>query len=157
MPWWPVLCRRMSSRVRMSLSCARAYPPRSVEATGGSRRGGGSSSGRWNLPATSDVEGAEGGSMAERTGREPIVVVGAGLAGLAAAALLGRAGRKVVVLERSPEVGGRGVTHTEQGFRWNLGAHALYRGGPGMAGLRDLGPKPAGGMPATAGGRRRME
>lgn len=90
--------------------------------------------------------------MAERTGRTPVVVVGGGLAGLAAAAVLGRAGRRVVLCERAHTPGGRATTHVERGYAWNLGAHALYRSGPGMALLRGLGITPRGGIPSQSGG-----
>lgn len=90
--------------------------------------------------------------MSERAGRTDVVVVGAGLGGLAAAALLARAGRSVVVLERSSTIGGRAVTHREEGFLFNVGPHALYRRGAGMEVLRDLGVEPRGGVPNAAGG-----
>ncbi|HZI46559.1 MAG TPA: FAD-dependent oxidoreductase, partial [Pyrinomonadaceae bacterium] len=47
-------------------------------------------------------------------GQDPIVVIGAGAAGLAAARELTRAGRDVVVLEARERVGGRVLTHREQ-------------------------------------------
>jgi monoamine oxidase len=43
-----------------------------------------------------------------------------------AAALLARHGQRVAVFERSGAVGGRAVTHLENGFRLNLGPHAWY-------------------------------
>ena len=46
-----------------------------------------------------------------------VVVVGAGLAGLACARTLERAGLEVTVLERSGAVGGRVQTETVDGFR----------------------------------------
>jgi phytoene dehydrogenase-like protein len=75
------------------------------------------------------------------------VVVGAGLSGLAAAAYLGRAGRSVVVLERASAVGGNARTREQDGFFFNLGAHALYSGGAGMSVLRELDVPVAGGIP----------
>ena len=44
------------------------------------------------------------------------VVVGAGLAGLAAALTLHRAGREVLILERDESVGGRVRTDLEDGY-----------------------------------------
>jgi glycine/D-amino acid oxidase-like deaminating enzyme len=80
----------------------------------------------------------------------PVVVVGAGLAGLAAAATAARAGAPVLVLEaRSP--GGRARTDVQEGFRLNRGPHALYRGGAGRAVLGRLEIRPAGHMPSPRG------
>ena len=47
-------------------------------------------------------------------GQDPIVVIGAGAAGLAAARELTRAGREVVILEARERVGGRVFTHRER-------------------------------------------
>ena len=80
-----------------------------------------------------------------------VIVVGGGLAGLAAAAYLGRANRSVIVLERSSHVGGRAVTQTQGDFRFNLGPHALYKEGRGATILRELDVPFGGGMPPTEG------
>lgn len=89
--------------------------------------------------------------MRDRDRRADVVVVGGGLAGLAAAAYLAKAGRVVALMERSPSVGGRAITHVEKGFHLNLGPHALYQG-RGAAVLRELGVQFHGGMPATSRG-----
>ena len=81
-----------------------------------------------------------------------VVLVGGGLAGLAAAACLARKGQQVVVVEKGDAVGGRARTRTLDGFSFNLGAHALYRAGKGAAVLRELGVEPEGGVPAGEGG-----
>ena len=80
-----------------------------------------------------------------------VAVIGAGLAGLTAAAYSARGGRRVAVFERAAEPGGRAATSTEDGFAFNLGPHALFRNGPAMAALRDLGVPIEGGIPNPAG------
>jgi phytoene dehydrogenase-like protein len=75
------------------------------------------------------------------------VVVGGGLAGLAAATYLARGGADVVLLERSPEIGGRAISDVHDGFFLNRGVHALYSGGPASAVLRELGVRYASGVP----------
>ena len=80
-----------------------------------------------------------------------MVVVGGGLAGLAAATVAARAGCKVVVLEARSGPGGRARTATRGGYLLNEGAHALYRGGEAMPILRQLGVEPDGGIPPTKG------
>jgi phytoene dehydrogenase-like protein len=79
------------------------------------------------------------------------VVVGGGLAGLAAAAYLGRAGRRVAVLEGAAAPGGRARSAARDGFTLNLGPHALYRAGAGARVLRELGVPYAGAAPKARG------
>jgi phytoene dehydrogenase-like protein len=79
-----------------------------------------------------------------------VVVVGGGLGGLAAATFLGQAGRRVTLLERAPTLGGRAATHAHEGFRFNLGPHALYKGGQAQAVLRALGVSWSGSVPVNA-------
>jgi phytoene dehydrogenase-like protein len=66
-------------------------------------------------------------------------IIGGGIAGLTAAALLSKAGKTVSVFERSGHVGGRAQTQTVDGFHFNLGPHALYRGGHASRTLSELG------------------
>ena len=81
-----------------------------------------------------------------------LVVIGGGLGGLTAAALAAKAGLSVVVLEKATGPGGRAATTEKHGFALNLGAHALYRGGPAMAALDALGVAYPGREPPVAGG-----
>jgi phytoene dehydrogenase-like protein len=59
-----------------------------------------------------------------------VVIVGAGLAGLACARTLSAAGRSVVVLEASDGVGGRVRTDVVDGFRLDRGFQILLTGYP---------------------------
>lgn len=60
------------------------------------------------------------------------VVLGAGLAGLSAGALLSRAGRKVRVIEKDPVPGGLARTVRQDGFSFDLGGHRFLTGNPGV-------------------------
>lgn len=68
-----------------------------------------------------------------------IIVIGAGLGGLACAALLARSGARVRVLDGAHKPGGRARSRLQDGFTLNVGPHALYRKGPAEQVLRDLG------------------
>jgi phytoene dehydrogenase-like protein len=80
-----------------------------------------------------------------------VVVIGGGLSGLAAATYLARAGRSVRLFEQARELGGRARTQRRGDFLFNLGPHAIYRGGRGVEVLRELGIPYTGRMPGTAG------
>jgi protoporphyrinogen oxidase len=67
-----------------------------------------------------------------------VVVVGAGLAGLTCARELERAGRDVVVLEKSDAVGGRVRTDVVDGFRCDRGFQLLNPAYPALEQLVDL-------------------
>jgi phytoene dehydrogenase-like protein len=85
------------------------------------------------------------------TSSSPIVVVGGGLSGLVAAATLAKAGEAVVVLEKS-SLGGRAATRDRSGYYFNLGPHALYRGGELRRTLKTLGVEVRGTVPGGNGG-----
>jgi phytoene dehydrogenase-like protein len=86
-----------------------------------------------------------------------VLVVGAGLAGLAAGATAARAGSATLVLDAHLP-GGRARVTKKNGFVFNRGSHALYKGAEGWEVLRSLGIEPLGGSPplgryqALAGG-----
>lgn len=61
-----------------------------------------------------------------------VVIVGGGVAGLATGALVARAGRQPIVLEKGNQLGGRAYTYVDQGFTLNYGAHAMYRPHSGL-------------------------
>lgn len=86
------------------------------------------------------------------------VVVGAGLAGLAAAARLERAGLDVLVLEAADRIGGRMDAPVHEGFRLDHGAHLLDTSYPELAratGLAELRLRPlAPGVLVHRAGRR---
>ena len=82
-----------------------------------------------------------------------VIVVGAGIAGLTAAAFVARGGRSVQVIEARNQPGGQARSDDRDGFALNLGPHALYNGGAGFAVLRELGIGVNGSSPAPANGR----
>ena len=76
-----------------------------------------------------------------------VIVVGGGLAGLAAATYLARAGRTVTLFEQAAEVGGRARTQRKDDFLFNEGPHAVYVAGVGAEVYRELGVRYSGGSP----------
>ncbi len=73
-----------------------------------------------------------------------VLVIGAGVAGLAAARTLAAANRSVLVVEARERIGGRAVTDTTFGFPVDLGAQWIEgaRSNPAGAILRDLNARP---------------
>ena len=92
-------------------------------------------------------------STTEKTPRHAdLIVVGGGLAGLSAAALVAREGRSVVVVERASHLGGRAATHVRQGIHFNVGPHALYCQGHAFRLFKSLRVPFAGRFPDAGGG-----
>ena len=60
-----------------------------------------------------------------------VAVIGAGAARLTAGALLAQAGKRVLVVERSLYLGGRGMVVPDEGSKLNVGRHLA-----GFAGSR---------------------
>lgn len=81
-----------------------------------------------------------------------VIVIGGGLAGLTTATFLARDGKRVRLFEQSRTLGGRARTSRQQGFYFNMGPHALYRGGRGIEVLNELGINPRGSVPPVSGG-----
>jgi len=77
----------------------------------------------------------------------PVTIVGGGLSGLSAAAILARAGHAVTLFEKANAPGGRAMTKHHSTFSFNLGAHALALGGPGEKLLSELGVQYSGSPP----------
>jgi phytoene dehydrogenase-like protein len=62
------------------------------------------------------------------------IVIGAGSAGMSAAALLAHSGRKVMVLEAAGMIGGRALSYrNEKGYVWEYGAHSHRLAHKGIA------------------------
>ncbi|UJF35445.1 phytoene desaturase family protein [Paenibacillus hexagrammi] len=74
-----------------------------------------------------------------------VVIIGAGIAGLTASIYLARAGRRVLVLEKGDQWGGRAVSTELAASRVNLGAHALNKSALPI--LQEVGVIPAGASP----------
>jgi protoporphyrinogen oxidase len=64
--------------------------------------------------------------------RGPVVVLGGGVAGLAAAYYLGRAGFPVTLVEKAPVLGGLCASFQSHGFTLDHGPHKLYSVVPGI-------------------------
>jgi protoporphyrinogen oxidase len=62
----------------------------------------------------------------EITEDHPVVVLGAGPAGLTAGYLLAKQGKPVIVLESTDQVGGIARTQVRDGYRFDLGGHRFF-------------------------------
>ncbi len=85
--------------------------------------------------------------MTDTLMQSPVIIVGGGLSGLSAAAILARAGRPVTVFEKAGAPGGYARTKQHGAFSFNQGAHALYLGGAGEQLLNELGVRFSGAIP----------
>ncbi len=73
--------------------------------------------------------------------KSDVIIIGGGVAGLAAGALLAKRGVRAVVLEKGNQPGGRAYAYKEKGFTLNYGPHGMYRPYSGVLGrvMRKLG------------------
>ncbi|HEY7955435.1 MAG TPA: NAD(P)/FAD-dependent oxidoreductase [Polyangia bacterium] len=75
--------------------------------------------------------------------RRDVVVIGSGIGGSAAAALLAKAGLRTLLVEKNPRIGGSCGWYDKRGFRVDYGTHLFTRGerGPLGVALRRLGAR----------------
>jgi len=73
------------------------------------------------------------------TGNQKIVIVGAGMAGLTAAAYLTRENYNVLLLDKNNRIGGLVNTFTQDGFSFDAGPRAFVNSGIVQPMLKDLG------------------
>jgi phytoene dehydrogenase-like protein len=71
----------------------------------------------------------------EKVSKHDVVVIGAGVAGLCAGAILAQSGKRVLVLERQKQVGGRIAEIQHEGFTIQLGGHIIEDTGSGLGKL----------------------
>jgi glycine/D-amino acid oxidase-like deaminating enzyme len=95
------------------------------------------------------------GEEVEAMEQYDVVVVGGGIAGLTAAASAAGGSRSVLLVDTTA-AGGRAATDQVGRFRFNRGAHALYRTGPGRPVLDRLGVEVSGVSPPLKGARGRL-
>ena len=62
---------------------------------------------------------------------KPIVIVGAGLGGMAAGVALAQQGHRVILLEKEPQLGGYAVAYARKGFSFDVALHVVPAGAAG--------------------------
>ena len=80
-----------------------------------------------------------------------VAIIGGGLAGLTAAAVVAESGKRPVIYERHQTLGGDARSSVHECFTFNQGPHALYRGGAAERIFGELGVAIRGGVPPVKG------
>ena len=60
------------------------------------------------------------------SGKQKVLIIGGGLAGLSAGVLLRRKNFDVTIIEKSNELGGLAITRKDGNFKWDLGPHNIH-------------------------------
>ncbi|WP_167568687.1 FAD-dependent oxidoreductase [Brevibacillus migulae] len=81
--------------------------------------------------------------------RFEVAIIGGGIAGLVASIELAQAGKSVVLFEKSSQLGGRAISVKKNGAVFDLGSHAIIKGGALHDIFQDLGIRMEGGSPGT--------
>ncbi|MBB3128562.1 phytoene dehydrogenase-like protein [Paenibacillus rhizosphaerae] len=76
-------------------------------------------------------------------------IIGGGISGLVAAIDLARGGKSVVLFEKAGQLGGRAISVKKNGAIFDMGSHAIIKGGALYEIFQDLGIRMEGGSPGT--------
>jgi phytoene desaturase len=76
-------------------------------------------------------------------GNFPVVIIGAGLAGLHAGCILAHKGVQTIIIEKNPQVGGYCSAYSDQGYTFDIGATMLQTPSVLTDALEGLGKDPA--------------
>lgn len=72
--------------------------------------------------------------VAQRRSDFDVIIIGTGIGGTAAGAVLAHAGKRVLLLDKNPRYGGSCSYYDKQGFRIDMGTHLFCRGEKGPLG-----------------------